>query len=77
MPDIPVPWGKDTLTLSLPQHWTVQQVAKPNLRPAPKDWRDRFARALSTSQNGHSLPKLLAARRNGRIVLVIEDLTRE
>ena len=75
MPDISVPWGDESLNLSLPQHWRVQQAAEPDLRPAPDDWPDRLARALSRG-DGASLPKLLAARRNGRIVIVVEDLTR-
>ena len=76
MPDISVPWGGEELSIRLPQHWKIQQVAKPQLRPAPEDWADRLAVALSRPGTGLPLAKLLAARRTGRIELIVEDITR-
>ena len=76
MPDISVPWGDGELGISLPEKWKVQQVASPALRAAPVDWSDRLARALNQPGAGPPLGKLLDARRNGRIALVVEDLTR-
>jgi len=76
MPDVSMPWGAEDLGLSLPDRWTIQQTATPSLRPAPEDWPERMALALSQPMSGPPLSKLLAARRNGSIVLIVEDLTR-
>ena len=46
MPQIQVPWGREALAFSLPEHWKVQQVAQPELKPAGDDWPDRIAMAL-------------------------------
>ena len=76
MPEVSVPWGSDNLTFQLPDHWEIQQVADPLFPPAAADWRDRLAVALQHPVAGEPLSRLLAARRGGRIVLVVEDLTR-
>ena len=76
MPELTVPWGDEPLELALPAHWTVGQVAQPSLQPAEGDWPERLARALGQPEAGLSLQQLLAARRSGRIALVVEDLTR-
>jgi len=77
MPDLSVPWGHEEFRFSLPEAWQVEQVASPSLRPAPGDWEDRLALALSQPVAGEPLARLLAARPHGRIVLVVEDLTRQ
>ena len=76
MSDFNVPWGQGELMFTLPENWTVEQIAAPTLRPAPPDWTDRVALALSQPDVGLPLEKLLAARSKGRIVLVVEDATR-
>jgi nickel-dependent lactate racemase len=76
MPNLSVPWGHEQLEVSLPESWDVQQVASPALRSAPKDWADRLALALSQPAAGEPLGRLLAARPHGRVVLVVEDITR-
>jgi len=76
MAEVSVPWGREQLTFKLPEHWTLQQVAEPALRPAPKDWPDRLGVAMSQPGTGLPLSKLLTARRGGRILLVLEDVTR-
>jgi len=76
MPEVPVPWGSDELKISVPDHWTVQQVATPALRPAPRGWAERMAAALNQPVCGPPLGKLLAARHGGRIALIVEDVTR-
>jgi len=76
MPSLCVPWGHAELEVSLPDHWEVEQVAAPSLRPAPADWPDRLAVALSQPAAGPPLERLLSARPNGRIVVVVEDVTR-
>ncbi|MBS3733416.1 MAG: DUF2088 domain-containing protein [Phycisphaerae bacterium] len=76
MPDISVPWGGDALELSLPAPWTIQQVADPQMRSAPADWTQQLARALNQPGAGAALDRLLAARRGGRIELIVEDASR-
>ena len=49
----------DTLTVALPDHWTLTQVAEPSLRDAPADWVDRLAvatRISRTFRRGASAP---------------------
>lgn len=76
MPDLALPWGDGKLEVSLPETWTLQQVATAELRSVGKDWPDRIAAALNQPCAGETLGKLLTARKNGRIVIVVEDLTR-
>ena len=77
MPDVSVPWGSGELKVSLPRHWRVQQVALPNLRPAPSDWPDRLARALGQPIGDATLAGLAQARRHGKVAIVVEDFTRQ
>ncbi len=77
MSDVQVPWGSGELTISVPEHWKVQQVAEPSLRPAPDHWVDRLGVAVNQPVAGLTLGKLLAARSKGRIVIIVEDLTRQ
>ncbi len=76
MPEVSVPWGPESLSLSLPDAWSLEQTASPSLRSAPDDWPNRLGRALSNPDAGAPLGKLLAARRKGRIALIVEDVTR-
>ena len=76
MTDLSVPWGDGPLEFSLPEDWELVQTANSTLRAAPEDWPDRLAMALNQPEAGLPLSRLLAARRGGNIVLVVEDLTR-
>ena len=76
MPEISVPWGEETLAVQLPAEWTVRQIASPTMPPARADWPEHLARALAQPEGCPPLGKLLAARRQGRIVIIVEDLTR-
>lgn len=76
MADIHVPWGQDQLPIHLPANWTLQQVAEPNLVSAPSNWEDRLASALTKPVAGPALRDLLEQNRSGRIVFIVEDLTR-
>ena len=76
MPELSVPSGQDEIKLALPDHWTVQQVATSSLPAAPDDWADDLARALNQPDSGPPLRRLLGDCRRGRIVLIVEDLTR-
>ncbi len=76
MPQLRLPWVREELELVLPDHWTVQQIAQSSLPPAPEDWRDRLAQALSQPSSGEPLGKLLGAIRNGHVVVIVEDITR-
>jgi nickel-dependent lactate racemase len=76
MPDLFVPWGDEELEIPLPADWQLQQVAAPQLRPAPDDWPDRLATALNQPDTGPPLDKLLGGCDNGRVAVIVEDLTR-
>lgn len=76
MANVSIPWGEETITPSLPPEWTVQQTAVPMMTPAGDDWPDRLAAALDRPEGTRPLAKLLAARRAGRIAVVVEDNTR-
>ncbi len=76
MPTISVPWSQEELSIDLPDNWSVRQTADSQLRPGHDAWPDRLAAALNKPDTALPLGKLLAARPNGRIVLVIEDITR-
>lgn len=64
------------MEVPLPDNWSVQQVATSSLRGAPPDWPDRLAMSLNQPSSGIGLAKLLEARPNGRIVIIVEDMTR-
>ncbi|MFP3938416.1 MAG: lactate racemase domain-containing protein [Phycisphaerae bacterium] len=76
MSEVSVPWDNDKLQIDLPKHWHLAQTAAPRLRTAPEDWRDRLATVLSQPDTGPPLYRLLAQCKNGRVVIVVEDLTR-
>lgn len=76
MSEASVPWGGERLRIVLPQHWKLQQVAQPELKAAGDDWPDHLAVTLNQPDSGLSLAKLLARRSAGRIVLIVEDVTR-
>jgi nickel-dependent lactate racemase len=76
MPEVTAPWGDGEMKILLPEHWKLQQVARASLPPAGENWPDRLAEALSQPTGELSLTQLLAARRDGKIVLVVEDMTR-
>ncbi len=71
-----MPWGAENLTVSLPNDWAVQQTAEPTTWPADQDWPGRLARTLTEPGTGESLPDLLAKHRGGKIVIILEDMTR-
>lgn len=75
-PDISVPWGDDEMKISIPPDWTLLPTAESKLRPAPADWRQRLTAAIQQPQAGPTLRELLGTARNGRVCLVVEDLTR-
>lgn len=76
MTELTLPWGQQQMPISLPDSWTLLQVANPELKPADKDWPERLAAALVQPGTGLPLERLLAARRNGKIAIVVEDVTR-
>ena len=76
MADISIPWGDQTLTAPLPADWTVQQVAIPAIPSSGEDWIERLADAIAQPEGMPPLGKLLTARSDGRIVVIVEDLTR-
>lgn len=77
MPEITLPWGRDSRRVLLPEHWQLQQTLRPSLPAAPQDWLDHLALSLNQPSSGEALSRLLSACRHGRIVLVVEDITRQ
>ncbi len=76
MADISLPWGDEPLALRLPAGWTVQQVAAPAIAAAADGWAEHLANALTRPEGAPALGKLLAARRTGKIAVIVEDVTR-
>jgi len=76
MAEITIPWPDEPLTAVLPPEWSVQQIAEGNIPSAGDHWGDDLAAALARPEGTPPLGKLLAARRGGKIVLIVEDLTR-
>ncbi len=76
MADVSIPWGRETWSVALPGHWKVQQVAAAHVSPAREDWPDRLGVALARPEGTPPLAKLLEARRGGRVVVVVEDVSR-
>ncbi len=77
MADCQVPWGPERLTLHLPEHWTLAQVAAPRYRPAPAEWLDRLSAALARPEGMAPLARLARSLGPaGRVAIVIEDITR-
>ncbi|MCD4824299.1 MAG: lactate racemase domain-containing protein [Phycisphaerae bacterium] len=72
MADIQVPWGTGKLSVPIPSHWKLVQVAEPALRPAPEDWPERLAMALQKPVAGEPLSNMLAAAKDGKITLVVD-----
>jgi len=76
MPDVTVPWGDEELPISLPNGWTLQQVATPQVRDASPNWTDELAMAINKPVAGPSLEQLLRDCKGKRIAIIVEDLTR-
>ena len=76
MPDVVMPWGAQDISLTLPEDWRLVDVARPQMRSAGTDWRERMGVTLAQPGTGPSLARLLAARRKGKICLIVEDVTR-
>jgi nickel-dependent lactate racemase len=76
MPEVKIPWGSGELSVSIPEHWKLQQVAEPALRAAPENWPERLAAAIHHPVAGPSLARLLADNAGKRISIIVEDHTR-
>ncbi len=76
MAEVVLPWGKEELKFTLPAHWSLQQLATPDLHAAEQDWPDRMAALLNQPIGGTGLANLLSEKRGGRIVIIVEDSTR-
>jgi nickel-dependent lactate racemase len=76
MAEISIPWGEGQWPIPLPADWEVQQVARPAVPPASRDWPERLAGALSRPEGTSPLAELLAAEPAPRVTLIVEDVTR-
>jgi lactate racemase len=77
MADLSVPWGTGELALPIPDHWSVVQTARPQVPSATADWPDRLSASLLRPDGAPPLPEVLRGLApQGKVLLVIEDLTR-
>jgi hypothetical protein len=76
MAKVSFPIHDGNMSLELPAHWRLWQVAPPQLRPAREDWAEHLAELLGRTSGDGALAPLLREHRHDRIVLVIEDVTR-
>ncbi|MCD6365682.1 MAG: DUF2088 domain-containing protein [Planctomycetes bacterium] len=76
MAKITIPLREEELTFVLPEHWSLQQVASEEGKSVMLNWSERMALALAQPGSGQSLSDLLRARPSGRIVVIVEDITR-
>lgn len=77
MPQCTIPWGNGELDLPLPEDWTLAQTATPAVPPAPSDWTDRLGTCLTKPEGAPPLAEVLGQLGDhGRVVLVVEDMTR-
>jgi len=76
MPMLSLPWADGSMDIELPESWQLKMVASPKLIPSAEDWPERVAISLSQPSAGRPLSKLIEARRDGKIAIVVEDATR-
>lgn len=76
MDEVRIPWGGDELSFSVPEDWRLVKVAEPAHTLSSHRWQVRMAESLSHPVAGPSLHELLGRLGDGRLVFVIEDLTR-
>ena len=71
---IKLPWGREQLTLSLPDHWHVAGVLEPSTRPGAADAQDAVRASLKQPIGSARLIDL--AKPNMKVAIVIDDVTR-
>jgi nickel-dependent lactate racemase len=69
-----LPWGKEELSLSLPEDWHLAGVLEPSTWPGVKGAMDHVRRSLQQPAGSPRLRDL--AREGMRVALVIDDLSR-
>lgn len=76
MPDtvIRIPWGKETIDLSLPESWRIVATLEPSSMPAASDADAEIERGLNEPVQSPRLSEL--AKPGQRIVIVIDDSSR-
>jgi nickel-dependent lactate racemase len=69
-----LPWGQETLTLSLPENWSVAGIMKP---AALSGAGDPYTAAIAALCNPVGMPRLCELARPGiKVALVIDDTSR-
>jgi nickel-dependent lactate racemase len=64
------------LKLPIPDDWKLQTVAVPSQTISSTDWEVRMAEALAHPVSGPPLSERLSSLGAGRLVIIVEDLTR-
>ena len=71
---IQLPWGKETLSVALPEHWRLNGRLEPSSRPAVADLDAEVERSLAAPMGS---PRLRDVAKPGqRVALVIDDGSR-
>lgn len=71
---VQIPWGKDVLSLALPQDWHVAGVLQPAPETPVSDPKTEIIRALAQPEGSPPLFEL--ASQAGKVALVIDDISR-
>ncbi len=79
-PIIHLPWGKETVSMTLPEHWRITGVLEPAPAPAVADPEEEVARSLAQPVGSQRLIELVEAKNARgeapRIAIVMDDGTR-
>jgi lactate racemase len=73
-PNLTVPWGTETIQLSLPEHWHISGVLEPALIPPVVDVDCEILRSLNSPINAEPIRKL--AKPGMKVVVVVDDASR-
>lgn len=71
---VQIPWGTETLTLQLPEHWHLVGILEPSSLPPVKDVRQEILRALGEPEGMERLQGLV--KPGTRVALVVDDISR-
>ncbi len=71
---LPIPWGKESLSLTLPENWRLQEVPEPHALPPVSDPHAEVLRSLAEPVGSARLAELV--RPGSKVALVISDGSR-
>ena len=77
MDKVLIPWGSEELEFEIPSGFKLIKIAEHEVTNHPHQWQMRMAELLSQATSGPALTDLLHdLDENGKIAIVMEDLTR-